>query len=198
VWQVTIRNAATRIPIETERLQLRMTEQRDLEPLYHIWNDTDVIRFIRPGWTPTREDIQSYLERTRQRWEELGYSHFAVTLKGDDNLIGYCGLQQMKELPEVELIYGFEKSFWGRGYTTEAARASLKFVFENTSLERIMALAYPLNIGSWRVMEKLGMRYEKLVSLDDENLVCYAITPDEIGKVRERDVFRSRKSGLDC
>jgi ribosomal-protein-alanine N-acetyltransferase len=168
-----------RLEIETDRLRLRTFEPHDLDPLHRIWNDADVMKFVRPGWTPSREDVQTYFERIKVRWVEHGYSHFAITLKNEIDLIGYCGFQRLEKASDIELLYGVAKPYWGRGLVTEAARACLDFAYENTDLDRIVALAYPLNKGSWRVMEKIGMKYEKLVKENDEELVCYAITREE-------------------
>jgi ribosomal-protein-alanine N-acetyltransferase len=168
-----------KIEIETARLRLRTFEPDDLETLYRIWSNSDMTRYIRPGWQPTLEDIENYLERTRKRWQERGFSHLAITTKENESLIGYCGFQYVEETPLIELLYGLEPPFWNRGYTTEAARAALRFAYENTELDSIIALSYPENKGSWRVMEKVGMKYEKIAHHYNTDLVYYAITRDE-------------------
>ncbi|WP_316787572.1 GNAT family N-acetyltransferase [Thermoleptolyngbya oregonensis] len=63
--------------------------------------------------------------------------------------------------PEIEVGYVLDCPFWGRGLATEAARASLQFGFDTLGLERIVAIARPENHASQRVMQKLGMTYEK-------------------------------------
>lgn len=165
-----------RFVLETERLCLRRFERNDLDPLHRIWNDAEVMKFIRPGWSPSREDVKTYFERIEKRWADDGFSHFAITQKNESALIGYCGFQHLENSTEIELLYGRAKSVWVRGYMTEAANACLRFAYEHTSLDRIVALAYPLNKGSWRVMEKIGMTYEKMVKEKNEDLVFYAIT----------------------
>jgi RimJ/RimL family protein N-acetyltransferase len=168
-----------RIEIETARLVLRTFEPDDLEPLHRLWNKDEVTRYIRPGWKPTREDIQNYLDRTQKRWDEQGFSKLAITLKETGELIGYSGFQYVEETPLVELLYGLDPPCWNHGYVTEAARACLRFIFENTELEHILALSYPQNTGSWRVMEKVGMTFEKMAHHYNADLKLYAITRDE-------------------
>jgi ribosomal-protein-alanine N-acetyltransferase len=180
-----------RIEIETARLLLRTFEPDDFEPLYSLWNKEEVTRYIRPGWKPTREDIQNYLDRTQKRWDERGFSHLAMTLTETGELIGYCGFQYVEETPEVELLYGLDPPYWNHGYVTEAARACLRFIFENTKLERIIALSYPQNKGSWRVMEKVGMKYEKMAHHYNAELLCYAITRDEFEDSSETYALRA-------
>lgn len=165
--------------IETERLLLRSYEPEDFEPLYQLWSDAEVMKYVRAGWTPTRQEVTDYFPRVRKRWGERGFGHLAVTLKESGEFIGYCGFQYIEETPEVELLYGLARPHWRKGYTTELARACLRWVFENTELERIVALAHPENVGSWRVMEKVGMRYEKMAHHYDGDLVYYAIERDK-------------------
>lgn len=179
-----------KLSIETERLCLRSYEPEDLEPLYEIWNDAEVTKYIRQNWHPTREDVAKYFEAVRERWAKRGFGQLAMTLKETGELIGYCGFKFVEETPEVELLYGSAKRFWGQGYMTEAARACLRYAYENTELDRIVALAWPENKGSWRVMEKVGMRYEKMAHHYNTDLVCYTITRDEFRHGAEPYVLR--------
>ena len=78
---------------------------------------------------------------------------------------------------EVELLYTFEQTYWGRGYATEAATACVRFAFERTRLNRLIAMAYPEHHRSRHVMEKLGMRFEKEEPFRTLPTVWYALTP---------------------
>jgi ribosomal-protein-alanine N-acetyltransferase len=83
---------------------------------------------------------------------------WSVEQKGRAGLIGHCGLSCIPDADgAVELAYAFGKAFWGRGFATQAARANLRFGFEHLGLREIIAVAVPENIGSQRVMEKIGM-----------------------------------------
>jgi ribosomal-protein-alanine N-acetyltransferase len=168
-----------KIEIETARLRLRTFVPEDGKALFRLWDMEEVTRYIRPGWKPTWEHIENYLARTQKRWDEHGFSHLAMTLKEDGTLIGYCGFQYVEETPNVELLYGMEPLYWNQGYVTEAARACLRFAYEQTELDRIIALSYPANTGSWRVMEKLGMKYEGMAHYYTAELRCYAMTREE-------------------
>jgi RimJ/RimL family protein N-acetyltransferase len=174
-----IETKITRVEIETKRLRLRTFQEGDLEPIHRLWNDAEVMTYIRPGWTPAREDVAAYFEKIKSRWAERGFSHLAITLKEQNDVIGYCGFQYVEDTPAIELIYGMAKPFWGQGLTTEAARACLRFAFENTYLERVIALANRENTGSWRVMEKIGMKYEKMAHYYNQDLVYYSIRRSE-------------------
>ncbi|MBV9211765.1 MAG: GNAT family N-acetyltransferase, partial [Acidobacteria bacterium] len=128
----------------------------------------------------------------QKRWDELGFSHLAMTLKESGKLIGYCGFQYVEETPLVELLYGLDPPYWNQGYVTEASRACLRFIFEQTELERIVALSYPENTGSWRVMEKVGMTFEQMERHYDADLKLYAITRGEFKKGSEAYALRRR------
>jgi ribosomal-protein-alanine N-acetyltransferase len=183
---------ARKLEIETERLRLRSFEPDDFEFIYRLWNDAEAMKYIKPGKSFSREDIAAYFERVKLRWAERGFGHLAVTVKETGEIIGYCGFQYVQETPEVELLYALSKPNWRHGYMTEAARACLRWVFENTKLERIIALARPENKGSWRVMEKNGMRFEGMAHYYDADLVCYVMMRNEYQPDSAPYVLRSR------
>lgn len=167
------------VEITTERLLLRGFKPEDFEPLFALYSDLEAMRFIRPGWVATREEVKEGLERGKQRWQEQGFGRWAVTLKTTGEFIGYCGFQYVEQTPQVELLYAISQPNWRRGYTTELARACLQWVFENTSLDRVIALAHPDNVGSWRVMEKAGMKFERIAHHYNLDLVCYVMERSE-------------------
>jgi len=164
--------------IETERLLLRMFVPEDAEPLHRIWNDPVVMKYI-DGWRPSLEEAEAAIGRLSERWREQGFGQWALVLKENLALIGYAGFKYLDQTEQVELLYGIDKPYWNRGYTTEAARACLRYVFENTALDRIVAVANPDNAGSWRVMEKLGMKREGMARYYNSELVYYAILREE-------------------
>jgi RimJ/RimL family protein N-acetyltransferase len=160
--------------IETERLVLRMFAPADAETFHRIWNDPFVMKYIE-GWRPSLEDARAAMTRLVGRWREHGFGQWAVMHKEEGKLIGYAGFKHLEQTPEVELLYGIDSPYWARGYTTEAARACLRYIFDHAPLDRIVAVASPENAGSWRVMEKLGMRREKIARYYNHDLVYYAI-----------------------
>jgi len=162
--------------IETDRLYLRHFTPDDIEPLCQIRSDPDVMRYMRDGKPLSREQVQANLNDIIQHYREHRFGFWAIIYKEQSQLIGCCGLRFLENTPEIELGYMLAKPYWGRGLATEGAKASLKYGFEELKLERIVALAYPQNIASRRVMEKLGMKYEKDVLDNNRNLAYYAIS----------------------
>ncbi len=166
--------------IETAHLLLRKFTPDDFEAMYALWTDGEAMRYVQPdGWPHTREESRGILRRAIEFFEQHGFGQWAVIYKETGRMIGYCGLKFLNDVPEVELLYGVSKEFWNRGLVTEAARASLRYGFEVAGMEKIVAVALPENAGSWRVMEKCGMRREGLSSHKGYEVVRYTISRDE-------------------
>jgi RimJ/RimL family protein N-acetyltransferase len=170
----------TNIPeIETDRLRLRAFTPGDLDDLYLVFGDAEVMTYISGGKPRTREATRTGLLRTIEGWRERGFGLWAVVEKDTGRVIGYCGLIFLEGTTEIELAYGLAKSSWGKGLATEAARAGLRFGFEELKLERIVAVVNPQNIPSQRVLEKLGMKYTRNAHHYDADLMYYEISKQD-------------------
>lgn len=108
--------------------------------------------------------------------EKYGIGLSIMALRSTGEQIGTSGLQPLEDTGEIEVGYNMSERFWGQGYGTECARAWLKFGFEHLDLERIVAIADPDNIGSWRIMENCGMTLEKREEHYGIECVFYAIS----------------------
>jgi RimJ/RimL family protein N-acetyltransferase len=148
--------------LETERLVIRSFEERDAEPWLALVNDPNVTRFLPPRPSPvTLEHFQEALQRRHAMEQERGHALWAVELRKTGAFIGQCGLYPAElKGPEVELAYHFTTASWGHGYATEAVIAVLGQAFGPIGLDRVIAVVMPANIGSCRVVEKAGMRFE--------------------------------------
>lgn len=94
-------------------------------------------------------------------------------------MIGTSGLQPLEDTGEFEVGYNLSEKYWRQGFGYECAMAWLKYGFETAGLERIVAVADPANTGSWRIMEKCGMKYEKTEKHYGMDCVYYAISRSE-------------------
>ena len=147
------------MPLETERLRLRDLTDSDAEALHQIYGDATTMRYIgatgRPA--PDLDATRRTLAALQRHGEEHGFSLWAVEERPGGEVVGVAGLLlEDGHGPEIEAAYLFRRDRWGRGYATEALRAVLG-VAESLELERVIALAYPENDASRRVMEKAGM-----------------------------------------
>jgi ribosomal-protein-alanine N-acetyltransferase len=148
--------------ILTSRLRLRPFKSNDLDELHRvIFSDADVMKFLPGGVPRPQERTRTTLDYFMTHITEKGFGAFAVLDRETGAFLGQCGLNTLSD-DAVEIFYAIGKPFWGRGYTTEAAAAVLDNGFNTTGLERIIALAVPENRASRRVMEKIGMTFQRI------------------------------------
>ena len=165
--------------IETERLRLRMPASSDLDALLPIVGDPEVMKYlgIEAGTTLTRAETETMLGQMIDAWKRRGWGRWVVMQKDDNKVIGFCGYRLLDNTPE--LLYVFAKSAWGRGLATEAARATLRYGFEQLQFPRIIAATRHAHTASISIMRKIGMKYEKDVNLFGVEGVSYVATLDE-------------------
>jgi ribosomal-protein-alanine N-acetyltransferase len=145
--------------LETERLVLRPLSPDDLPAMHLIFNDPEVGRHLFDGELVPFKTTVSILDASDRDFSERGVGLFGVRLRGaHHDLVGLCGLRWEEEIGEMEIMYCLLPQLWGRGLTTEAARAALSFAFEEAGLRRVMGGADESNAAFLRVIEKLGMR----------------------------------------
>jgi RimJ/RimL family protein N-acetyltransferase len=148
--------------LETNRLVLRPFLETDLDDLCTLYSDPDVMRYLNTG-VLNRDETTVRLKRMLDHWQTHGYGIWAVIHKKDDRFIGRCGIANVHDFPDCELVYTFARAYWGQGYATEAARAALDYAFIHLKLPRVIALAVVDNLASRNVMRKLGMTFERVV-----------------------------------
>jgi RimJ/RimL family protein N-acetyltransferase len=164
--------------LESERLILRKFEKNDLDSIHAMRNDADVMRYIREV-SLAREESAKWMDLISALWENEGIGYCAVVEKETGDVAGWCGTWKIPETGEIEVGYAIAKEKWGNGYATEAAAAAVDHAFRRLKLERIVAVAYPENTASIRVMEKLGMKFVRTGEFYAKELVQYAIGRDE-------------------
>lgn len=162
--------------IKTTRLTLRPLEQFDAEVLLRIYQTDGVLRYFPPSTPPTLEKIQRAIVRLQEHWNRYKYGRWGIIPNGENQIIGWAGLQFLPELNETEVGYLLDKSHWGKGFATEAARASIEFGFENCQLDHIIALVSPENIASRRVIEKCNLTYMETIHLWEMDLMRHMRT----------------------
>ena len=149
--------------LETGRLTLRRLALDDLDSLYALYTDPEIVRFI-PDASRTYEETRKELEWHMHGWPErpeLGL--WATIHKETGAFIGRCGLLPwtIDGQAEVEVAYLISRAYQGQGLATEAAEAILDYGFEALGLSRLVCLIDAENLASIRVAEKIGMAFEK-------------------------------------
>jgi [ribosomal protein S5]-alanine N-acetyltransferase len=152
------------VKLDTARLELRSATRGDAEFLWRLFSIPEVWRYLPPGPPFTRDRAEAGVERRMALEVERGFALMLVFRKDTGEFIGDAGLHEVPDSSEVELAYHYLPSVWGRGYGTEAAVAILADTLGRLGLPRIIAICVPENVGSWRIMEKAGMRYVGLAS----------------------------------
>jgi ribosomal-protein-alanine N-acetyltransferase len=163
--------------IETERLLLRMFRPDDLDDLAALFADPDVVRYVGNGKPSDRDEAKRALESILKHWQTHGFGRWVAVDRQTLKFVGFGGLRSLFGMPEM--VYHLTKENWGKGYATELGNAALRFGFEDRGFERIVAIAKPQNAASIRVMEKLGMTFEKNATYYGLDVVQYFINRDE-------------------
>ena len=168
--------AKMRIPtIATPRLTLRAFTEKDVEPLHRILSGRDVLRYFPRTDPPPPDRVQKMVSGLLKHWEKYGYGLWAVESRSTRELMGRSGLQYLPETEEIEVDFLLGKAFWGKGFATEAGRASLRHGFEELGLESVVGIVHPENKASQRVLEKLGMKFMEQTRYFGMDCYRYAI-----------------------
>jgi len=157
--------------IKTERLTLRQFTLSDAEFIIELLNEPSFIQNIGDRGVRRLSDAEKYLEGGPiSSYARNGFGLLAVTLNDTGQTIGMCGLIKRDALDDVDIGYAFLPKFWSKGYALESARAVLKHAKEIMELKRVVAIVDPNNSGSIHLLERLGMTFEKMVKLSEEDI----------------------------
>jgi RimJ/RimL family protein N-acetyltransferase len=165
------------IVLETPRLVLRELEAEDAPFMLALLNEPSYILNIADRGVRDLEGARRYLEqRWRASYAQHGFGLWLVVERETGASTGLCGLVRRDGLDDADIGYAFLPAFWGRGYAIEAAQGVLTHARDALGFTRLVAIAVPENRPSIRVLEKLGMRFERLIRLpgEDKDLVLYA------------------------
>lgn len=145
--------------LTTDRLILRPFTPDDAPALHHLVAAPGVMQYFPTPEPPDLARVERLIARQSAEWEERGYAWWAVTLPGTGTLLGWCGLQYLPDTDETEVGYLLGREYWGHGYATESARASVAFGFERFDFVEIIGITHPENVASQNVLKKCGMRF---------------------------------------
>ena len=147
--------------IETQRLLLRAEKEEDVDAIYKMNTDVDVMRFVGDGSIVSLSHDEFLVHYrcvlSQRHGDEYGLA--SVIVKETNSYIGACWLKYDRFFEGVELGYRYIETVWGQGYATEAAKAVLTAGFALPQLKEVWACSHPNNPASIRVLEKLGFEY---------------------------------------
>ncbi len=174
------------IYLETPRLSLRTFTADDVDLLVDLDSDPEVMRYINGGIASDPDEIR---ETVLPRWlafydRDDRFGYWAAIEKKTREFIGWFHLRPDESSGDIELGYRIKRSFWGMGYATEGARSIVHKGFRELGVRRIVAHAIAKNIASIRVLEKVGLRFERhyveeRFAGQDKRAARYALDIDE-------------------
>jgi ribosomal-protein-alanine N-acetyltransferase len=162
--------------IETQRMKLSRWQPCDAVAFRPIAQDPLVMRYVNNGEPWSDAKVREFIARQMSHIARRGFCFWKIQRKPDGRLIGLCGLQA---LPlgcrwEVEIGWWLTPPHWGRGLGSEAASAVMREARKSLRTNRIVAIAIAENYGSRRIMQKIGMHYERNVRHRGFPVVLYA------------------------
>lgn len=161
--------------LETDRLRLRAFREADVEPLFALMQDPDVVRYIGDRRIPTRQECWRAIAGWLGHWQLRGYGLWAVEERDTHAFIGRIGIINPLDWPGPELAYTLGKAWWGRGYANEACQAALRWGFEERGFERLISLIDPANGPSIALATRLGETLAGESEVSAHRVLVYSI-----------------------
>ena len=152
--------------LDTERLTLRRANLGDAPFILRLLNEPSFLRFIGDRKVRTIADAERYIgERLIASYERNGYGLWIVERRDALGPLGICGLVKRDALPDADIGFAFLPEFWGCGYALESAAGVKRHALEVLSLPRLLAIVNPDNVASIRILEKLGLQFDRALAL---------------------------------
>lgn len=162
--------------LETERLILRPFREEDLGAYAAMCADPEVMRFLSAnGGLLSRAEAWRQMAMMLGHWQLRGYGTWAVEERATGALVGRVGLHYPEGWPDREVGWTIARSFWGRGYASEAARAAIGHAFTALGWTHVVSLIHPENHRSARLAERLGYRVHGTAEVLGLNLTMYRL-----------------------
>ena len=164
--------------IETERLILRKLSTDDAKFILDLLNQPSFIHFIGDRGVRNLEDARQYiLKGAVTSYERFGFGLYLTLLKEDQVPIGICGLVKRDTFKDADIGFAFLPQYWSMGYAFESASAVLAYATNVLGLEQVLGITTPDNQRSIHVLEKIGLKFEKMVRLpkDDVELKLFVL-----------------------
>lgn len=163
---------------ETNNLVLRLPKVSDAAMVLGLFNQQDCLKFIGDRNIRSIADAENYItEKFLSHYKTYGFCLYVVCQKQLNTAVGVCGLIKREELDDVDIGFAILTNFQGKGYVSEAAMAVKKHAVDTLGLKRLVGITDQLNHGSSRVLEKIGMTFEKHIKLnnDDKEVKLYGL-----------------------
>lgn len=173
-----------KILIETERLFIREILPTDVDQMFELHADPEVHRFLGNKTVTSKEQIIDIINFVRQQYIDYGVGRWAIVDKKTNEFVGWIGLEYVtKETNNhknyYDLGYRLIKRFWGKGYATESAFASLDYAFNKLNATAVFGMADCENEASNKILRKVGLRFIEIFDHEGVNYNWYKIDKAE-------------------
>ena len=170
--------------IESPRTILRMLTLDDLDDVAAIFANPRVMKYLGETCLPiSREETEQIIESILGLWQRKGFGRMAVVSKEDGKLIGIAGLRFFEG--DAELFYMLDEPYWHKGLATEIGSAILSYGFETHNFPRIIAVTRPANEKTFKVLAKLGLKFEKTEIIVGVFTHIFQISKEEFEKLEK-------------
>lgn len=159
--------------LETTRLILRELSIGDAENFYELNQNPNVTRFTGDKSFKSVREAKDFLKNYKD-YEQNGYGRWAVICKESEEFLGWCGLRF--DGNKTDIGFRFFEEYWNRGFATESAKACIEYGFEKLKLHEIIGRAMKENIASIKVLEKIGLKFEREMEFELHPGVLYKIS----------------------
>ncbi len=149
--------------IETSRLDLIEIEQVHLPDIFELLSDDNVTEYYNINTLIIEFEAQNFIDWFQLRFKDKLGVRWGIALKGEKKIIGTIGFNNFKKEHRANIGYDLQYKYWNKGYMTESLNAVIEFGFNVLKVNRIEAEVMPGNIGSERVLEKLGFAKEGIL-----------------------------------
>ena len=160
--------------LETERLLLRELNVNDAKSFYQLNLDKEVMKYTGEGAFKDIEESKKFLENYDQ-YKKYGIGRWAVINKENEEFLGWCGLKFTEKLDEYDIGFRFFRKHWNKGYATESAKACIDFGLNKFKMPEIIGRAMKDNKASIKVLEKIGLIYNRDFNFEGAEGVIYKI-----------------------
>ncbi|GGH18990.1 N-acetyltransferase [Sphingobacterium alkalisoli] len=169
-----------KIYAETERLILREIVPTDIDGMFELDSDPEVHKYLGNNPIKDKGQVAAIIDFIRKQYFEHGIGRWAVIEKQKNEFMGWAGLKYITEETNghrdyYDLGYRLIRRYWGKGFATEAAIASLDYGFKELGLDEMYAIADCQNNGSNKILTKVGFAFIEVFDLDAVNCNWYRI-----------------------
>ncbi len=161
--------------IETDRLRLRGISAEDLDDFSKMNASPDFARYFGTGKPLSRWESWNVLTMLAGHWMVRGFGFWFVEEKATKRFVGRVGIWYPDGWPGTEIGWGISPDYWGKGYATEAARASRDWAFSNLEINELISVIHPENEASKRVAIRIGEAYRETMDVNGKECHIYAM-----------------------